>query len=410
MSYSRCMIGAASPQQNIYLHSLYILSHDTFRINNDIHHHYDNICKAPSRPMIRLSPHLPIALARIIREDALLIAGARAICNSNITPICHPNPQTAPGAIYIAPCPPGANSREPETKPALRQPGARRTQPPPGPPRRPDAPRPTRPQSARPPPTCAPRMAAVARRARAAALMHPQLQSVQVSPAEPRAAGTAKRSAAAAAMDPAPLLQADASCKRLKPDPQISDLAACLPHQLPDYAAVDVASVYTGDVFVFGDLASDFVAESVAPASLHGLDFLVDSPLSSPGHVHNHNRSHSSPVSTDDDDDLRPKRECCTVPSSPIKSDDGSTPTASQTHAESHEQRQADRAARNRESSRRAREKAKNRFRSLEKENLKLREALCHLKMQNDHLRIQLDHSRAIQDACARCRYSTTLT
>lgn len=70
--------------------------------------------------------------------------------------------------------------------------------------------------------------------------------------------------------------------------------------------------------------------------------------------------------------------------------------------------RQADRAARNRESSRRAREKAKTRFRNLELDNYNLRETVRNLRMQNDYLHAQLEHNSAVQQSCQNCRCKTT--
>lgn len=71
------------------------------------------------------------------------------------------------------------------------------------------------------------------------------------------------------------------------------------------------------------------------------------------------------------------------------------------------QRRQAERAARNRESSRRAREKAKHRFRTLEMDNFNLRETVRTLRMQNEYLHAQFERLASIQQACHICRYKT---
>lgn len=76
---------------------------------------------------------------------------------------------------------------------------------------------------------------------------------------------------------------------------------------------------------------------------------------------------------------------------------------------ESNLKRQADRAARNRESSRRAREKAKSRLRSLEADNMALRDMVRRFKMQNDHLLTQLDRASVMQQSCTMCRYNAAM-
>lgn len=71
------------------------------------------------------------------------------------------------------------------------------------------------------------------------------------------------------------------------------------------------------------------------------------------------------------------------------------------------QRRQAERAARNRESSRRAREKAKHRFRTLEMDNFNLRETVRTLRMQNEYLHAQFERLASIQQGCHICRYKT---
>lgn len=73
---------------------------------------------------------------------------------------------------------------------------------------------------------------------------------------------------------------------------------------------------------------------------------------------------------------------------------------------DSNQKRQADRAARNRESSRRAREKAKNKFRALERENVNLKELVQALKIQNQHLMAQSERLRLMQQSCPMCKYA----
>lgn len=73
------------------------------------------------------------------------------------------------------------------------------------------------------------------------------------------------------------------------------------------------------------------------------------------------------------------------------------------------QKRQAERAARNRESSRRAREKAKHRFRTLEMDNFNLRETVRTLRMQNEYLQAQFERLASIQQGCHICRYKTVV-
>lgn len=75
---------------------------------------------------------------------------------------------------------------------------------------------------------------------------------------------------------------------------------------------------------------------------------------------------------------------------------------------EMYQKRQAERAARNRESSRRAREKAKHRFRSLELDNFNLRETVRQLRMQNELLQGQYERISVIQQSCHVCRYKSS--
>ncbi len=87
------------------------------------------------------------------------------------------------------------------------------------------------------------------------------------------------------------------------------------------------------------------------------------------------------------------------IDSSSIKKDDsalGDTADMDQFH----EKRMADRAARNRESSRRAREKAKQRLRALENQNRSLLDMVQHFKLQNEQLYSQLHRAQAIQQNC----------
>lgn len=94
-----------------------------------------------------------------------------------------------------------------------------------------------------------------------------------------------------------------------------------------------------------------------------------------------------------------------TIDSSTMKKDDqipGDTTDLDQFH----EKRMADRAARNRESSRRAREKAKQRLRALETHNRSLLDMVQHIRLQNEQLYSQLQRARAIQQNCM-CSFNT---
>jgi len=71
-----------------------------------------------------------------------------------------------------------------------------------------------------------------------------------------------------------------------------------------------------------------------------------------------------------------------------------------------HEKRMADRAARNRESSRRAREKAKQRLRMLESQNRMLLETLQNFKIENQELHYQLNRTQSIQQNCSMCSFA----
>lgn len=71
-----------------------------------------------------------------------------------------------------------------------------------------------------------------------------------------------------------------------------------------------------------------------------------------------------------------------------------------------HEKRMADRAARNRESSRRAREKAKQRLRALENQNHSLLDMVQYFRSQNEALFSQLHRARTMQQNCSMCSYN----
>lgn len=74
---------------------------------------------------------------------------------------------------------------------------------------------------------------------------------------------------------------------------------------------------------------------------------------------------------------------------------------------DTNQKRQADRAARNRESSRRAREKAKKKFRALERDNINLHELVRELRLQNQHLVAQVDRLQLMQQSCPVCKFTT---
>lgn len=198
------------------------------------------------------------------------------------------------------------------------------------------------------------------------------------------------------------------AAKRYKTDPIQAGLSSCLT-SIADATTIEIQSGSAGDMFGF-DLASDFASSGTVggdmPGSFIGLDsFLMDAPAMALDR-------HSSQVSTDDDDDTT-RLEYSTIPSSPVNSEDllsdHLSKSVTQTGIDAHRKRQADRAARNRESSRRAREKAKHRVRSLESENMELRAKLGQFKMQNEHLISQLYRSQAMQQACTMCRFNAAL-
>lgn len=107
------------------------------------------------------------------------------------------------------------------------------------------------------------------------------------------------------------------------------------------------------------------------------------------------------------------------LPSSPLSSggmskpnDDNpvSLPSSSQKSIDGSQKRQADRAARNRESSRRAREKAKTKVKNLESDNMGLNEMVRRLQVENAHLLSQLERANVLQQSCTVCRYHAALS
>lgn len=73
------------------------------------------------------------------------------------------------------------------------------------------------------------------------------------------------------------------------------------------------------------------------------------------------------------------------------------------------QKRQADRAARNRESSRRTREKAKIKFKALESDNITLRDMVRSMTVQNEHLLAQLNRAHVMQQSCPMCKYNDAM-
>lgn len=198
---------------------------------------------------------------------------------------------------------------------------------------------------------------------------------------------------------------------RLDPIPTIafSSLSEDVSVEVPHQDALD---------FSFGELTQEFVSTPVPGNEIltNGLEsFFSDTPVNAlmlkqtsqkPSDEEKKADKPSSdkiPFTT-----LRPGS-----PSSAISSDCEQKPAPvkqfSNIDTESFQKRQADRAARNRESSRRAREKAKNRFRALETDNMALRDMVQRLRMHNEHLITQLDRVTIMQQSCTMCRYNAAM-
>lgn len=187
---------------------------------------------------------------------------------------------------------------------------------------------------------------------------------------------------------------------------------------LPDNVAVVVPNNEALD-FSFGDLTHDFVSTPVPGNDMvtRGFDsFFTDTPFNIvPVHE-------TSDVSSDEENPTN-KSLPVHIPTSPLSTDGLSSVaspecvlktedvnSSSKTDAGLTQKRQTDRAARNRESSRRAREKAKNRFRALENDNIVLREMVRRMRIQNESLITQVDRANDLQQSCTMCRYNTAMS
>jgi len=208
-------------------------------------------------------------------------------------------------------------------------------------------------------------------------------------------------------LSPTPLESIAMDCASLKKPRTDAPSAISFPTVTED-APVELQQSYPVE-FNFGELAHEFVSTPVPGNDLNANAFdslFSDIPLNIVP------VNYVSDVS-DEEKPVTVKAESQVVPSSPLSSENNAEKSdatnSSSQNDDSNQKRQADRAARNRESSRRAREKAKSRLRSLEADNMALRDMVRRFKMQNDHLLSQLERTNAIQQSCTMCRYNAAM-
>lgn len=186
---------------------------------------------------------------------------------------------------------------------------------------------------------------------------------------------------------------------------------------LHEEVAVDVVPSYSID-FNFGELAHEFVSSPVAGNDLpvHGFDsFFADTPLNilsvnETSELSSDEEKREVQAKVDEEPSTWVCQEVMRQEASPESVQNSSSVVSDpKSEADSNQKRQADRAARNRESSRRAREKAKNRFRMLENDNRALQEMERRLRTQNDHLIAQLNRAQVMQQSCPMCKYNAAM-
>lgn len=194
--------------------------------------------------------------------------------------------------------------------------------------------------------------------------------------------------------------------KRPRIDVVTAELSSCLTSISEDPQTSN--QCYATDTFEIGDLAADFPSVSGIQTDEVGVLPILDSLLVDMPSVCTVEQA--SEVSSEEnytgDGHLQSSSEHELMGARQLQEPDPkSKKLCSQGGEESQEKRIADRAARNRESSRRAREKAKLRLRSLEDDKRSLLEMIHHLKMQNEDLYAQLS-ARTLQQTCSKCSYN----
>lgn len=213
--------------------------------------------------------------------------------------------------------------------------------------------------------------------------------------------------------------------KKLRADAEDPDFSSCL-SSIVDGPPLTKSPVTT-DSLDFGDIVTDFASDTTHPI----LDtFLMDLPIAESDAAQQREANSQASTLCDASDSL----PTSTSPvSSPVSSGSPPAKVASLNVSESssppcssedlhgglekdkehdgdassfHEKRLADRAARNRESSRRAREKAKQRLRALENQNRSLLDLVQRYKMENEELYSQLHRARTLQQGCSMCSFN----